>query len=184
MRRVLLYNRRSTERVDRLALRNMWQTRAPRDSPRRRIAALPHAFLRGARLTKPSSWVSNGFPGRASLRIRSGGRPLLAFSSIHRMLEIAICDRRATPFGVRILHKKCQAKGTADGSPFCLARPEGFEPPTFWSVAKRSIQLSQGRFSMLEYYRADYLECQARNKVYLRFLCVFSVWAKVFYFLH
>ena len=24
----------------------------------------------------------------------------------------------------------------------CLARREGFEPPAFWSVARRSIQLS------------------------------------------
>ena len=31
-----------------------------------------------------------------------------------------------------------------------LVRPEGFEPSTSWSVAKRSIQLSYGRITKLK----------------------------------
>ena len=43
--------------------------------------------------------------------------------------------------------KKQIKKESRIETPF-LTRPEGFEPPTFWSVAKRSIQLSQGRISI------------------------------------
>ena len=35
------------------------------------------------------------------------------------------------------------------GEEALLVRPGGLEPPTFWSVARRSIQLSYGRFMYL-----------------------------------
>ena len=38
-----------------------------------------------------------------------------------------------------------------DGYPVYLARWKGFEPPTFWFVAKHSIQLSYQRISFTEH---------------------------------
>lgn len=38
---------------------------------------------------------------------------------------------------------------------FVLVRLKGFEPPTFWFVAKHSIQLSYSRMSL----RGLYLSC-------------------------
>ena len=32
---------------------------------------------------------------------------------------------------------------------FRIVRPGGFEPPTFWSVARHSIQLSYGRIVII-----------------------------------
>ena len=38
--------------------------------------------------------------------------------------------------------KKQESLCSLENTGFSLVRPEGFEPPDFWSVARRSIQLS------------------------------------------
>ena len=44
-----------------------------------------------------------------------------------------------------------------------LVREKGFEPPTFWFVAKHSIQLSYWRIALLtlKYDSTDFLKKQA-----------------------
>ena len=54
-------------------------------------------------------------------------------------------------------HKKTPLGGAF----LCLARPEGFEPPTAWFVARYSIQLSYGRVQA-EYYVAQFCRGQPR----------------------
>ena len=44
--------------------------------------------------------------------------------------------------GVSYLRYDANRKGTTNAVPFLLAWHEGFEPPTFWFVAKHSIRLS------------------------------------------
>ena len=46
-----------------------------------------------------------------------------------------------------------------------MARPEGFEPSTFWSVVRCSIQLSHGRNSV--YFISNYFKCKQKEINYL-----------------
>ncbi len=53
---------------------------------------------------------------------------------------LRVLPLRGINFGSLRVPKRRRAP--PDGELFSLARLEGFEPPAFWSVARRSIQLS------------------------------------------
>ncbi len=47
---------------------------------------------------------------------------------------------------------------------FLLARPERFERPTLWFVARYSIQLSYGRAVRAAHYTDESVECKGFRK--------------------
>ena len=49
-----------------------------------------------------------------------------------------------------------------------MVRPEGLEPPTFWSVARRSIQLSYGRISFHLLAKRKYNKIKPENQEVLQ----------------
>ena len=69
----------------------------------------------------------------------------------------------AHPLGVQIPLKQKNTAPTKVDAVF-LARPEGFEPPTFWFVAKHSIRLSYERtFKLPKYIITTMRKNQGKN---------------------
>ena len=67
-----------------------------------------------------------------------------AFGRLRRLVELAYDFVGSSNLANIMLNKK----GPENQVPFYMARPERFELPTTWFVARYSIQLSYGRKSL------------------------------------
>lgn len=83
----------------------------------------------------------------------STGAERVGFEPTEAMNLTAFRERHLQPLGhlssVCVCLAKRNSAGSVAGPALRLVRPEGLEPPTFWSATKRSIQLSYGRIPTL-----------------------------------
>ena len=83
---------------------------------------------------------------------------LPSLKTVRRTVFLTLRPKGSSPFpGIK-------KRESSERTLFSLARPEGLEPPTFWFVARHSIQLSYERVCSVLFNSENYINTRAVKK--------------------